>query len=283
MRQPSSTAERDGLRYNPAGAMDLLPGIDITECSRDMALCAQASARLHWFALAQPLSFVALLAGSFLLGALAYLLGKARDSAHVQVGLAIAVGGVFVGAGDFQRGGQRDGAALHAFDQAFLPLVEQEDDVFDVLGRQAGLLDDDLGAVAAFAQHLDVGQDLQRAVAAPGDVFGQAHDEGVFIAHVHYQGGDVGFAQDAEGVQAPFPANQQVFGLTVVTGPLGHGDGLFEADELDAFDDLLKDLHVAVAGVEHLDARDGHHAHVFWGVGHHVGLRDVWVGVVCMG
>ncbi len=42
-----------------------------------------------------------------------------------QVGLVVAFGGVFVGAGDFQGSGQRDGAALHAFDQALLPLVEQ--------------------------------------------------------------------------------------------------------------------------------------------------------------
>jgi hypothetical protein len=56
--------------------------------------------------------------------------------------------GVLVGPGDFQGCGQRNGAALHAFDQTFLPLVEQEDDVFDVLGREACLLDNDLGAVA---------------------------------------------------------------------------------------------------------------------------------------
>lgn len=67
-------AERAGLRYNPSGAIELLPAIDITECSPDMGLCAQATAHLHWFALAHPLSFFALMAGSFLLGALAYLL-----------------------------------------------------------------------------------------------------------------------------------------------------------------------------------------------------------------
>jgi hypothetical protein len=43
-----------------------------------------------------------------------------------QIGLAVASGGVFVGAGDFQGGGQRDGAALHPFDQALFPLVEQQ-------------------------------------------------------------------------------------------------------------------------------------------------------------
>lgn len=35
-----------------------------------------------------------------------------------------------VGAADFRGGGQGDGAPLHAFDQALLPLVEQEDDIF---------------------------------------------------------------------------------------------------------------------------------------------------------
>ncbi len=51
-----------------------------------------------------------------------------------QVGLAVAISGVFVGAGDLQGRGLRDGASMHAFDQALFPLVEQEDDVFDVLG-----------------------------------------------------------------------------------------------------------------------------------------------------
>ena len=80
-----------------------------------------------------------------------------------QVGLAVFPIGasVLVGPGNFQRCSQRDGAALHTLNQAFLPLVEQEDDVLDVLGREACLLDDDLGAAAAFAQHLDIGQYLQ--------------------------------------------------------------------------------------------------------------------------
>ncbi|WP_288408227.1 EAL domain-containing protein [uncultured Herbaspirillum sp.] len=67
-------AQRDGVRYDPAGTIDLLPSIDIEECSRDMNLCAQASAHLHWYALAHPLAFLALLASSLLIGALACLL-----------------------------------------------------------------------------------------------------------------------------------------------------------------------------------------------------------------
>ena len=53
-----------------------------------------------------------------------------------QVGLAVfpCGAGVLVGPGDFQGRGQRDGAALHPLNQALFPLVEQEDDVFDVLG-----------------------------------------------------------------------------------------------------------------------------------------------------
>ena len=43
------------------------------------------------------------------------------------------------------------------------------------------------------------------------------------------------------------------------------------------------DLLLGGPEVEHLDARDGHQAHIFWGVGHHVGLRGVWVGVGFMG
>ena len=118
-------------------------------------------------------------------------------------------------------------------------------------------MDDDLGALAAFAQHFYVGQDLQRAVAAPGDVFGQAHDEGVFIGHVHHQGGDVGLARDAEGVEPPLAADQHLVRVAIVTRALCHGDGFFEADELDALDDLLKDLHAAVAGVEGIDKVKG--------------------------
>jgi hypothetical protein len=40
----------------------------------------------------------------------------------------------------------------------------------------------------------------------------------------------VGFAQDAEGVEPPLAADQHIARLTIVTGALGHGDGLFEAD-----------------------------------------------------
>ena len=198
---------------------------------------------------------------------LAVLVGLLKQVA--QVGLAVAFGGVFIGAGNFQGRGQRDGAALHAFDQAFLPLVKQEHDVFDVFWRQARLLDDDLGAVAAFAQHLDVGQDLQRSVTAPGDVFGQAHDEGVFIGHVHHQGGDVGFTQDTEGVEPPLATDQHIARLAIVARAFGHGDGFFEADGADVVHDLLKDLHVAVAGVEDLDPVDGNERDGVGGAGRH--------------
>ena len=68
---------------------------------------------------------------------------------------------IVLGAGNFQGGGERDGAALHAFDQAFLPLVEQEDDVLDVLRRETGFVDDGVGVVVPFAQDFDVGQDFQ--------------------------------------------------------------------------------------------------------------------------
>ncbi len=57
---------------------------------------------------------------------LAILIGLLEHSAEVLV--------VVLGAGDFQGSSQRNGAALHAFDQTLLPLVQQEDDVFDVLG-----------------------------------------------------------------------------------------------------------------------------------------------------
>ncbi len=89
----------------------------------------------------------------------------------------------------------------------------------------ARLLDDDLGAVAAFAQHLDIGQDLQRSVAAPSDVLAQTNDEGVFIGHIHHQGGDVSLAKDAEGVQSPIAADLNLAQIAIVTQKLGHGDG----------------------------------------------------------
>ena len=48
---------------------------------------------------------------------------------HVaQVGIAV------FGTGNLQRGGERYGTALHAFNQTLFALVEQKDDVFDVLG-----------------------------------------------------------------------------------------------------------------------------------------------------
>jgi hypothetical protein len=74
--------------------------------------------------------------------------------------------------------------------------------------------------------------------------------------NVHHQGGDVDLAQDAEGVESPLAADQHVTRIANVSGPLSHGNGLFEADGADALDDLLKDLHVAVTGVEDLDPVD---------------------------
>ncbi|MGB9981146.1 MULTISPECIES: EAL domain-containing protein [unclassified Herbaspirillum] len=66
--------EREGVRYNPDGAIGLLPGIDVTHCNADMALCAQASAHLHWYPALYPRGLIALLAGSFAAGALACML-----------------------------------------------------------------------------------------------------------------------------------------------------------------------------------------------------------------
>ena len=66
--------EREGMRYNPDGAIGLLPGIDVTHCNADLGLCARASARLHWYPVLYPRGLIALLAGSFVAGALACLL-----------------------------------------------------------------------------------------------------------------------------------------------------------------------------------------------------------------
>jgi hypothetical protein len=55
----------------------------------------------------------------------------------------------------------------------------------------------------------------------------------VFIAHVHHQGGGVSLAQDAEGVQAPFAADQHVARVAIVAGAFGNGDVVFEAGGTD--------------------------------------------------
>jgi hypothetical protein len=115
-------------------------------------------------------------------------------------------------------------------------------------------------------------------VAMARDVFRQTHDEGVFVADVDHQGRDVGFAQNAKCVHAPFAADQHVFLLPVFAGALGHGNGFFEANGADVFHDLLKHLHVAVAGVEYLYAVNryqGHRFGSFGGVGQHGGLLGV--------
>lgn len=67
-------AERESLRYNPAGAIRLLPEFRVLQCSKDMSLCAQASARLHWLPLAYPGAFLGVLAAGLLAGTLACLL-----------------------------------------------------------------------------------------------------------------------------------------------------------------------------------------------------------------
>ncbi len=66
-------------------------------------------------------------------------------AAPLALPLTIGVGVVWVvGAGpsNFQGGGERDGAALHAFDQALFALLQQNDDVAYVFRGEARLLVD---------------------------------------------------------------------------------------------------------------------------------------------
>lgn len=91
------------------------------------------------------------------------------------VGLFQQVAEVFIvmlGAGDLERGGQRDGAVLHCLDQALLPLFQQENDVPDIFFRKPRALDEVIKCVVTRKQELDIGEDLQRTVTAPGDIFG---------------------------------------------------------------------------------------------------------------
>lgn len=67
-------AERGSQRYNPEGAMLLLPEVMLRQCSAEMNLCARARARLHWHALAYPGSFLAVLLAGFVTGVLGCLL-----------------------------------------------------------------------------------------------------------------------------------------------------------------------------------------------------------------
>ena len=159
---------------------------------------------------------------------LAGFVGLLQDGAEFFVGIA--------GFGDFQCGGERDLAFLYAFDQAFFAAFEQEDDVIDVLGGETGLVGDGFRAVAALTQGFDVGEDFQGAVLAAGDVLRQAHDEGVFFADFDHQCRNMGFAEQLEGVQAPFPADQQILGFAISAFALGDGDGFLEADGLDVAD-----------------------------------------------
>ena len=67
----------------------------------------------------------------------------------------------------------------------------------------------------------------------------------------------MGFAQDTESVESPLTIDQHLAGVAIVARALGDGDGLFEADGADVVHDLLKGLHVAVAGVEGFDKVKG--------------------------
>ncbi len=70
-------------------------------------------------------------------------------------------------------------------------------------------------------------------------------------------------AQDAEGVQSLFAADQHIAGVAIIIRALGHGDGLFEADGADVVHVLLKYLHVAVARVQDLNRVDGDECDVY--------------------
>lgn len=120
-----------------------------------------------------------------------------------------------LGSGDFEGGGQWDGPVLYCLDQALFSLFQEEDDVPDVFLRQTRAGDDVVNGVVTGQQKLDVGQDLQRTVAPPGNVFGERHDEGVFIGHVDHQRRNVAFVQQPEGIQPAFAADQQIGGRPI--------------------------------------------------------------------
>ena len=176
---------------------------------------------------------------------------------------------IMLGAGDLERSGQRNCAVLYRFDQALFSLFQQEDDVADIFFRQTRARDDVVDCVIPRQQELDVCQDLQRPVSPPGDVFGQRHDEGVFVSHIHHQSRDVAFAEQAEGIQSTFAADQQIGGRSIGALALRHCDRLLEADGADVFDDLLEDLHVAVPGIQNLDSVDWDECDALGCVSHH--------------
>ena len=87
----------------------------------------------------------------------------------------------------------------------------------------------------------------------------------------------MGFAQNAEGVETPLATHQVVADLAIGTRALGDGDGFFEANAADVVHNLFKNLHVAVARVEHFNAADGHQGDRFRGAGHHgLAPRVAW-------
>ena len=177
-----------------------------------------------------------------------------------------------LGAGDLERGRQRNGAVLHRLDQALLALFQKEDSVADVFLGEARTLDDIFKGVIACLKQLDVRQNFRRAMAAPGNVFRQRHVEGILVTHVDHQRWDVVFAKQAEGVQSPFAANQQIGGRAIGALARGHCDGLLETDGADVFHDLFEDLHVAVSRVQNLDAVYGNKRDALGCVSHHVGI-----------
>ena len=80
------------------------------------------------------------------------------------------------------------------------PFFEQENDVADIFLRQTRARYDVVDGIITSEQELDGGQDLQRPVAPPGNVFSQRNYEGVFIGHVDHQRRDLAFAEQAEGI-----------------------------------------------------------------------------------
>ena len=108
-------------------------------------------------------------------------------------------------------------------------------------------------------------------MAAPSNVLGERHDEGVFVGHIDDERRDVGLAKEAEGVEAAFTADQQIAWRPISALALRYGDWLLDANRANIFNDFLEDLHVAIPRVQDLNSVDGHERYALWCFSHHLG------------
>ena len=159
---------------------------------------------------------------------------------------------------DVHRDAEGDSAADCGIQQALLAGAFQGDVTADGGIRDVQLFADlDIG-VALRLEALDFVHQCQRGRESAGHVLDQAAEQAVFLGHFNHYRRNFFVAESDEGFYAALAANKIVARfIALLRGPEADLNRLFQAEVLDALEDLLELFPFAVSRVDNANAVDG--------------------------